>query len=82
MADIIYGSELSSELKEEMKKEIEAYINKGLRAPRLAVILVGNNPASLSYIKGKEKACAEVGIATETIHLEETTTQEELNSLI
>lgn len=82
MADIIYGSELSSELKEEMKKEIEAHINKGLRAPRLAVILVGNNPASLSYIKGKEKACAEVGIATETIHLEETTTQEELNSLI
>ena len=82
MADIIYGSELSSELKVEMKKEIEAFINKGLRSPRLAVILVGNNPASLSYIKGKEKACAEVGIATETIHLEETTTQEELNNLI
>ena len=82
MADIIYGSELSSELKGEMKKEIENYLDQGLRTPRLAVILVGNNPASLSYIKGKEKACAEVGIATETIHLEETTTQEELNNLI
>lgn len=82
MADIIYGSELSSELKEEMKTEIENYLNQGLRTPRLAVILVGNNPASLSYIKGKEKACAEVGIATETIHLEETTTQEKLNNLI
>ena len=82
MADIIYGSELSKELKESMKEEIDTYINNGLRSPNLTVVLVGDNPASLSYVKGKEKACAEVGISTETIHLEETTTQEKLEELL
>ena len=82
MAEIIYGSELSKELKEEMKEEIDAYINKGLRSPNLTVVLVGDNPASLSYVKGKEKASREVGISTETIHLEESTSQEELESLL
>lgn len=82
MANVIYGSELSKELKADMKNEINEYLAKGLRAPKLAVILVGDNPASLSYIKGKEKACAEIGINTDTIILEDTITQEELEALL
>ena len=55
---IIYGSEVSKRFKEEMKNEVSS-LN---RAPSLCVILVGDNPASLSYIRGKEKACNEIGI--------------------
>ncbi len=82
MANIIYGNELSKELKEKMALEIEDYAKKGYRLPKLAVILVGNNHASLSYIKGKEKACAEIGINTITKHLEEDISQEELENLL
>lgn len=71
---IIYGSEISKKIKAQIKTELDTYVQK----PLLAVILVGNNPASLSYIKGKEKACLEVGINYRLVHLEETTTQAEL----
>ena len=53
MSKIIYGSEVAASIKEELKQEIS--LIKG-RLPKLCVVLVGNNPASLSYVKGKEKA--------------------------
>ena len=62
MTQIIYGSELSAELKENMRAKVEAWVSTGMRTPCLAVILVGDNPASESYVRGKEKACEAVGI--------------------
>ena len=50
--------------------------------PKLAVILVGNNPASLSYVTGKEKACAQVGMESELIRLPEATSQDELMAVV
>ena len=73
--EIIYGSELSLEIKEELKKEVDAI--KG-RKPCLAVILVGDNPASISYVKSKNKACVEVGIDYKEIDLDENISEEEL----
>ncbi|MBQ8080226.1 MAG: bifunctional methylenetetrahydrofolate dehydrogenase/methenyltetrahydrofolate cyclohydrolase FolD [Oscillospiraceae bacterium] len=82
MGKVIYGSELSAELKEEIRQEISRYTSGGRRAPKLAVILVGNNPASLSYIKGKKKAAEQVGIDLEVTHLSEDASQDELEAHI
>ncbi len=82
MGKVIYGSELSAELKEEIRQEISRYTSGGGRAPKLAVILVGNNPASLSYIKGKKKAAEQVGIDLEVTHLSEDASQDELEAHI
>lgn len=82
MTQIIYGSELSAELKENMRSKVESWVSTGMRTPCLAVILVGDNPASESYVRGKEKACAAVGIQTNTIRLSASITQEELEQVI
>lgn len=82
MAQIVYGSEVAKELKDEMKMEIAKREDEGKRIPTLCVILVGNNPASVSYVTGKEKACKEVGLGSKMIHLDEETTQEKLLSVI
>lgn len=58
--EVIYGSEVSKKIKDRIKTELETYTH--LRKPHLVVIMVGNNPASLSYAKGKSKACTEVGM--------------------
>ena len=60
---IISGKELSNELRLEMAKEVKEIKERYGRAPHLAVIIVGDNPASQSYVKGKSKACEEVGIS-------------------
>ena len=57
--NVVYGSELSLEIKEKLKKEVEGFSG---RKPCLSVILVGDNPASVSYVRGKNKACVEIGI--------------------
>ena len=62
MAKILSGKELAAKMREEMKKELAALKKDHNLIPGLAVILIGDNPASLSYVRGKEKACAEVGI--------------------
>jgi len=80
--NILYGSELSAELREEMKLKVDQWKAQGLRNPCLAVILAGNDPASLSYVKGKAKACESTGIENRTYHLAEDVTQEELEALI
>ena len=82
MTQIIYGSELSAELKENMRSKVESWVSIGMRTPCLAVILVGDNPASESYVRGKEKSCAAVGIQTNTIRLSASITQEELEQVI
>lgn len=75
---IISGKELSAKLKAEMAKDVATYMNKYGRLPKLSVILVGEDPGSVSYVTGKAKACDEVGILNETIRLEATVTEAEL----
>ncbi len=82
MAIILDGKYLAKKIKEELKKEIEEYTKKGLRKPALAVILVGNDPASEVYVKNKRESCNYVGINSLFFHLPENTTQEELLELI
>lgn len=79
---LLYGSELSAKLKKEMGEKVLAWKNQGRRAPRLDTILVGNDPASLSYIRGKKKACEIVGIVNVVHHLPTDTGQKELEDLI
>jgi len=61
MTNIVYGSELSKEMKSILADEI-ATVCKNRRKPSLAVILIGENPASLSYVRGKNKAVEAVGM--------------------
>ena len=82
MATIISGKELSQELKDTMKDEVVQLVGKYGRAPHLVVVLVGNNPSSISYVTGKEKACEYVGIKNTTLRLDEATSEESLVNLI
>lgn len=80
-AEIISGKELASEIKQDLAKEIERLQVKNL-IPKLVVVLVGDNPASLSYVKGKEKAAAEIGMDSEVITLPVETTEADLLALL
>lgn len=82
MGTIIYGNELAAELKVGMKEKIDAWKAAGKRLPCLAVVLVGDDPASQVYVHGKEKACASVGIESRTTHLGADARQEDLEQLI
>ncbi len=79
---LLDGKSLAEKIKEELKKEVEEYIQKGMRNPALAVILVGDNPASKVYVKNKRNACEQVGINSLCFQLPENTTQVELLELI
>lgn len=81
MAIIIDGKTLAKKIRMELKEKCEELTNKHIQ-PKLAVIMVGDNPASKVYVKNKSKACNEVGILYEEYLLEEDTTQEELIKLI
>ena len=76
--EIIYGSELSQKIKAELKQEIKKLQKEGKRLPVLSVILVGDNPASQSYVKSKANACASIGMENRTICMPGSTTQQEL----
>ena len=82
MATVIYGSEIAKEVKANLKEKVAQLANAGKRLPKLVVILVGDNPASLSYVTGKEKACKVVGMDSDLIKLPAETTQTELEALI
>ena len=77
----IDGVEVSSLVRERVKKATDELKSQGIQ-PCLATVLIGENPASATYVKNKQKACAEVGIKTKDHELPSTTTQTELNSLI
>lgn len=81
MTQIIDGKKISQEIKEEVKAKVEALQAKGI-VRTLAVIQVGNDPASAVYVNNKKKACAYVGIRSLSYELAEETTQEELLALI
>ncbi len=79
---IISGKELSTKLKAEMAGQVATFPEKYGRVPHLVVILVGDDPASVSYVTGKAKASEVVGIRNTTIRKPETVTEDELLSLI
>mgnify|MGYP004512498063 FL=1 len=81
MAKIIDGKKISAEIKEELKNEVVQLKAQGIEGT-LAVIQVGNDPASSVYVNNKKKACAYIGINSESFELPEETTQEELLALI
>ncbi|SDY56571.1 methylenetetrahydrofolate dehydrogenase (NADP+) / methenyltetrahydrofolate cyclohydrolase [Evansella caseinilytica] len=76
-AIIISGKELAKEKREQMKGKVKQLGGKGV-VPGLAVILVGSDPASQSYVRSKQKACKEIGIHSELEELPETVSEKEL----
>lgn len=82
MANIIDGKAISAQIREEIAEKVKLYNEKtGLR-PGLAVIIVGENPASQVYVRNKKKACEQVGFNSWVYEMPESTTQDELNALI
>ncbi|MDE7340032.1 MAG: bifunctional methylenetetrahydrofolate dehydrogenase/methenyltetrahydrofolate cyclohydrolase FolD [Lachnospiraceae bacterium] len=81
MPQIINGKEISAQIKEELKEKVAAMKKEGISVC-LAVIQVGDDPASSVYVGNKKKACAYIGIASLSYELPEETTQEELLALI
>lgn len=77
MATLISGKILAAQVKQRVAQQVEALKTQGV-VPRLAVIIVGENPASQTYVAGKAKDCAECGIASDVIRLPEQTTEQEL----
>ncbi|MFD1850585.1 bifunctional methylenetetrahydrofolate dehydrogenase/methenyltetrahydrofolate cyclohydrolase FolD [Oceanobacillus bengalensis] len=80
-AEIINGKDLAQEIRTNMKAEVNELINEGI-TPHLTVVLVGDNPASKSYVRGKEKAAKEVGISSSLIELPSTASEAELLDVI
>ena len=78
MANIINGKEISAAIREEIKSGVQGMSVR----PGLAVVLVGDDPASAVYVRNKSKACAEVGIYSEVYRLPEETGREQLLGLI
>lgn len=81
-ARIIDGKRIAAELRAGIRAEIDARLARGARAPGLAVILIGNNPASEVYVANKRKACEDTGIRSVAYDLPESTSQAELLALI
>ncbi|OCS88620.1 bifunctional methylenetetrahydrofolate dehydrogenase/methenyltetrahydrofolate cyclohydrolase FolD [Caryophanon tenue] len=74
---IINGKEIGQQIREAVAQRVEALTAKGL-TPGLAVVLVGDNPASKTYVANKQKSCEAIGVFSELIKLDEATTQEAL----
>ena len=79
---IIDGKKIAEDIKKEIAAEVAAAIDNGIRAPHLAAVLVGDDPASQTYVKNKEKDCQEVGFASSIYRLEATTTEKQLTEII
>ena len=80
-ASIIDGKAISGKLREEIKGSVDELLERGLK-PGLAVVIVGDDPASRTYVNNKKKACAQVGIYSEEHALPAETTQEQLIALV
>ncbi len=82
MAMRIDGKAISAEIREELRSECAAFAKETGILPGLAVIIVGEDPASQVYVRNKKKACEEVGFYSVVHELPEETTQQELNALV
>ena len=79
---ILDGKALSEKIRGEIAQEVNDYLSKGFRPPTLAVLLIGEDPASQVYVSNKEKACQKVGIRSLSYRLPYNTTTQELLELI
>lgn len=75
---LIDGSGIAKEIRTEIRAEVDKWVSDGNRAPYLAVVLVGDDPASASYVRGKTRACSDAGIQSDTIRFDSTVTEEVL----
>lgn len=82
MGKIIYGNEVAKAVKDDLKKDLDRLKKEGKRLPKLVVVLVGNNVASVSYVTGKEKACKEIGMENELLRFEENIREEKLLEVV
>lgn len=82
MAQILDGKALAERIQTELRAKIDATQSQMGRPPGLAVLMVGDNPASAVYVRNKERACSQVGIASFGRHFPATTTHEELKQVI
>lgn len=82
MANIINGKEISDKLREKLKKEVAKLKNEQNLQPSLAVIIVGDDPASKIYVRNKKRACEEIGIKSYEFALPANTSENELLNLI
>ena len=81
MAIIIDGKALAAEIRAEIKTHVAGYTNRAGKKIGLAVVLVGENPASQVYVRNKIKACEDVGIKSYAFYLPSDVPQSELNGL-
>jgi methylenetetrahydrofolate dehydrogenase (NADP+)/methenyltetrahydrofolate cyclohydrolase len=82
MAIVISGKELATLRRGAMKEEVSTFTEKYGRVPHLAVVLVGEDPGSVSFVAGKEMACIEIGIKNTTIRRPNTISQDELLAIV
>lgn len=82
MAKIIDGKAISAQIREEIAEKVRIYKEETGLCPGLAVVIVGENPASQVYVRNKKKACEQVGFNSWVYEMPESTTQEELNALV
>ncbi|XP_070545426.1 bifunctional methylenetetrahydrofolate dehydrogenase/cyclohydrolase, mitochondrial-like [Ptychodera flava] len=82
VSKIIDGKAVAKEIRAEVRLEVEEWVRLGNRPPHLAVVLVGDDPASASYVRSKTRAARQAGISAETIRRPSTISQEELLDLV
>ena len=81
-ATVIDGKAIAREIREEVRAATDRLAAKGLRRPGLAVVLVGDNPASQVYVRNKRLACEDCGIVSRSHDLPQSTTETELRTLV
>ncbi len=82
MAQIIDGKAISAEVRKDIKQEVDELLMSGRKAPFLSVVLVGEDPASASYVRGKHRAAAEVGIESDTLTYPASIREDELLEIV
>ena len=82
VAKILDGKSLAQKIQTKLQTQISEQVAQGKRAPGLAVLMVGDNPASAVYVRNKEKSCQKVGMESFSRHFPANATQEELESAI
>src|SRR5258708_14706088 len=81
-AQIIDGMAIAAKVRAQVAADVQNRVAAGRRAPGLATVLVGDNPASQTYVRSKRKACAEAGIESFPHELSATATQPEVEALV
>ena len=79
---ILDGKKVAADIRSRLRETVTAYLNMGLRVPRLTIVVVGHQPASETYVANKIKACQEVGVEVQKIALEQDVTERKILTLI